>query len=480
MGKIVKYCASCEESFSEKFSFCPNCASAMTAYEMNPLVTETKATEFVKIFEPADDVTAEVFEEKTVPLETFSFGPPIEPETPTFLSQSADDILELNQEIVDQPKIDEPIFVAPAVTLESVAPMSFEDYQPTYQSSVAPTSFEDYQQAYPPQEYSNASSSAKTESYSSYEPTPNYHKVDHEGFYHVTFVQEKNSKVRNFLLLSATFLMMSIAFGSILYSLFNNEAYVAALDDRFNDVVYVEEPTATEPDPPEPKNKDEKDGGGGGGGNKAETPTSKGRLADQEKEPQIPPSVTMDQVTNPELVLKPATKGDKKQPPSTEKYGDPNSAFNVSSDGTGSGGGQGAGSGRGQGNGRGDGQGNGIGSGSGNGNGDGDGDGSGKGGGDNDPPAIKVGPTVPISITSKPRPNYTDAARTNQVQGTVTLRVTFLPSGQIGSISPVNGLPFGLTEQAIAAARNIRFEPAKKNGVPYAVTKQVQYNFTLY
>ena len=40
-------------------------------------------------------------------------------------------------------------------------------------------------------------------------------------------------------------------------------------------------------------------------------------------------------------------------------------------------------------------------------------------------------------------------------------------------------MPNGLTEQAIAAARNIRFEPAKKNGVAYTVTQQIQYTFTL-
>lgn len=85
-----------------------------------------------------------------------------------------------------------------------------------------------------------------------------------------------------------------------------------------------------------------------------------------------------------------------------------------------------------------------------------------------------------MKIVSKPRANYTDAARQNQVQGTVTLRVTFLPSGQIGSISPVNGLPYGLTEQAIAAARSIKFEPQMVNGSPVTVTKQVQYSFTIY
>ena len=62
----------------------------------------------------------------------------------------------------------------------------------------------------------------------------------------------------------------------------------------------------------------------------------------------------------------------------------------------------------------------------------------------------------------------------------MTLRVTFNANGTIGGISAVSGLPNGLTEQAIAAARGIRFEPAKKNGVPYTVTKQVAYTFTLY
>ena len=90
------------------------------------------------------------------------------------------------------------------------------------------------------------------------------------------------------------------------------------------------------------------------------------------------------------------------------------------------------------------------------------------------------GPTEDIKIYSKPLPVYTEAARNNQVQGIVTLRVTFLANGSIGSVSPVNSLPDGLTEQAIAVARKIKFEPARKNGVPYEVTKHIQYNFTLW
>jgi TonB family protein len=87
---------------------------------------------------------------------------------------------------------------------------------------------------------------------------------------------------------------------------------------------------------------------------------------------------------------------------------------------------------------------------------------------------------VGLKVISKQRPNYTEEARQNNVQGTVRLRVTFLASGQIGAISTISGLPDGLTEQAIAAARQIQFEPAKRNGQPISVVKTVEYSFTLY
>lgn len=88
--------------------------------------------------------------------------------------------------------------------------------------------------------------------------------------------------------------------------------------------------------------------------------------------------------------------------------------------------------------------------------------------------------STPLVITYKPSASYTDKARTENVQGTVRLRVTFLPSGQIGAIAPVSGLPYGLTEQATAAARQIKFKPATKNGVPQRTVKVVVYTFTIY
>ena len=88
--------------------------------------------------------------------------------------------------------------------------------------------------------------------------------------------------------------------------------------------------------------------------------------------------------------------------------------------------------------------------------------------------------TTALRIVIKPRPRYTDAARQAQNQGTIKLKITFSAHGEISSINPVSGLPNGLTEQAIYAAQRIVFIPPRKNGVPYAVVKTVEYTFAIY
>jgi len=85
-----------------------------------------------------------------------------------------------------------------------------------------------------------------------------------------------------------------------------------------------------------------------------------------------------------------------------------------------------------------------------------------------------------LRILHKPAPQYTDEARANSTEGVVRLRVTFLASGDIGSVQPLNDLGDGLTEQAIAAARKLQFEPATLNGTPTSVTKTVEYTFSIY
>jgi TonB family protein len=125
-------------------------------------------------------------------------------------------------------------------------------------------------------------------------------------------------------------------------------------------------------------------------------------------------------------------------------------------------------------------------SGSGAGSGDGvggvSGVGSGPGGGPAGTPnsSSKPADARPLVIVLKQTPLYTEMAKEKMVNGTVRLKVTFSANGTIGSVTPVNSLGYGLTEQAIAAARKIVFVPAKRNGVPFTVAKVVEYNFNLF
>jgi len=83
-------------------------------------------------------------------------------------------------------------------------------------------------------------------------------------------------------------------------------------------------------------------------------------------------------------------------------------------------------------------------------------------------------------ILSKPEPSYTEEARKNQIDGTIVLRVVFSSHGTVTNIHAVSGLPNGLTERAIAAARQIKFVPATKDGRPVSMWMELQYNFNLY
>jgi TonB family protein len=91
---------------------------------------------------------------------------------------------------------------------------------------------------------------------------------------------------------------------------------------------------------------------------------------------------------------------------------------------------------------------------------------------------------VPISegvrIIAKANAHFTAGARIKLEGGTVLLRVTFLSNGGVGAISVVSGLKYGLTDEAVAAARKIVFLPARSGDLRVSVTKQVEYSFVIY
>ena len=88
--------------------------------------------------------------------------------------------------------------------------------------------------------------------------------------------------------------------------------------------------------------------------------------------------------------------------------------------------------------------------------------------------------TTKARVLTKPEPSYTDAARNSGVTGTVVLRAVFAANGTVQHILVLSGLPEGLTERAVKAARLIKFEPATVNGTPVSTAVQLEYNFNLY
>ena len=457
MGKIVKYCQSCDESFAEKFGFCPNCGKSMQAFEMNPLgggMTSVSEKAVDNKVETAAPVMPEKAPVKTLPI-TVSEMAAVAPIAAAVASDKVETI-------------------ANPVSSNATPTVSQSPIKETKTFAASAGSFK---------------SQTSNDGYRTVESQPSGARAD-RGAFHITVIEEKDPRKRNLFLLGSLFLMMSIATGTMVYSLFNHPLDIAAIGDESGLSLFVgdEVPMDVE-EAPKPKN-DKDAGGGGGGGRDEKTPTSQGRLATQTEKPLIAPDKS---IVQKDFELKSpvaSTQGAMKIKPTEGPYGDPNSKFGLSSNGMGTGGGQGSGVGTGQGSGTGTGAGSGTGSGYGSGVGSGIGGGTGTGtqgsGGTPPPPPPAAPPKKPVvtekfKIISKPKPEYTDEARKNNfTNGMVTLKVTFLSSGQVGSVVAVSGLPYGLTEKAIAAAKSIRFEPAKRDGVPISTNATIQYTFTLY
>ncbi len=236
------------------------------------------------------------------------------------------------------------------------------------------------------------------------------------------------------------------------------------------------------------KPKQEKPGGGGGGGREDQNPVSKGKLP--QADPNVPqvrgPDIKLPPIPNASLPIPPSLDLDKMLAKTDDRpipYGMPNSISTTPSNGPGRGGGMGEGDGLGAGSGEDGGLGPGRGgnTGSGDRNMGGGGPGGGGGGGPDPNKIYKPGEvTTKARITSKPTPEYTEEARKNQVTGTVVLQMVLSSSGGVTNIRTVSGLPFGLTEKAIAAARRIQFTPATKEGRPVSQYIRVEYNFNIY
>jgi TonB family protein len=86
---------------------------------------------------------------------------------------------------------------------------------------------------------------------------------------------------------------------------------------------------------------------------------------------------------------------------------------------------------------------------------------------------------VKAEVTAKPEPAYTREARGAGVQGIVILKVLLLANGKLDRVRVVRRLPYGLTENAIRAACEVKFKPAMKAGQPVSQWVTLEYGFRL-
>jgi TonB family protein len=102
----------------------------------------------------------------------------------------------------------------------------------------------------------------------------------------------------------------------------------------------------------------------------------------------------------------------------------------------------------------------------------------------NSPPPPKEDPVVDLGelatrAKNLVKPDYTNEARQAGINGNVTLELSLDEQGKVISTKTIAGLPKGLTEQAIAAAKESTFSPAILNGKPAKGVGTITYNFKI-
>ena len=95
------------------------------------------------------------------------------------------------------------------------------------------------------------------------------------------------------------------------------------------------------------------------------------------------------------------------------------------------------------------------------------------------PTKPKVVASAPEAIYA-PEPDYTDAARQANLNGSVKLRVLVGTDGLVRDVVALNQLGKGLDEEAIATVRKWQFTPAMADGQPVELWIEVEVDFRLH
>ena len=96
--------------------------------------------------------------------------------------------------------------------------------------------------------------------------------------------------------------------------------------------------------------------------------------------------------------------------------------------------------------------------------------------------APEIGPTdlvTPPKVLTHPAALYTDEARKLGIQGNVVVQAYFEADGNITVLKVVNGLGYGLDENALAALKDWRFAPALQNGLPVSAVAEIEVPFNI-
>ncbi len=95
------------------------------------------------------------------------------------------------------------------------------------------------------------------------------------------------------------------------------------------------------------------------------------------------------------------------------------------------------------------------------------------------PEVVEVGQVSPPRVIQRVEPRYPRVALAARLQGAVVLDLIIAKDGSVESIRVLNGLPMGLTESAVAAVRQWRFEPSTFRGRPVKVHYRLTVRFSL-
>ncbi len=83
----------------------------------------------------------------------------------------------------------------------------------------------------------------------------------------------------------------------------------------------------------------------------------------------------------------------------------------------------------------------------------------------------------PALVTDMPFPQYPPGAKRNFTQGNVVLHVVLSSNGNVTDVEVIKGLPDGLTESSMNAAKAITFEPALMHGQRVSTVVRFEYRF---